>query len=208
MFLKKLQKEEVLNTISHAFGIVFGLIGLVILLLKNQNETFLSTLSIWIYGLSFVALYSASTVYHSVSCENRKVKARKFDHISIYLLIAGTYSPICLITLEKTSGWLLFIVIWSIALAGFILKLFFTGKFEKLSLLLYLTMGWLAIFEYKQLFNLLLPKALFYLILGGVLYTIGVFFYASKRIPYSHFIWHLFVLGGSVSHFMMIYSIL
>lgn len=207
MSFKKLQKEEVFNTISHALGIAFGVVGLVLLLLKNKAETPFSTLSIWIYGLSFVALFSASTIYHALLSEHKKKKARKFDHISIFLLIAGTYSPICLITLERTSGWLLFTVIWSIAFAGFILKLFFTGKLEKLSLLLYLAMGWLAVLDYKQLFNLLSENTLFYLFLGGALYTIGVFFYASKRIPYNHFIWHLFVLGGSIAHFMMIYNI-
>jgi len=202
----KLHKEELLNTISHAIGIVFGFVGLVVLLLKNQHKTPFSTLSIWIYGISFIALFTASTIYHALLSEHKKKKARKFDHISIYLLIAGTYTPVCLITLEKTTGWFLFSVIWSIALAGFILKLFLTGKLEKLSLLLYLTMGWLAVLEYQQLIDLLTKEALFYLVLGGVLYTLGVVFYASKRIPYGHFIWHLFVLGGSISHFMMIYN--
>lgn len=207
MAFSKLERDELLNAISHAIGIGFGLVGLIFLIIKNQNRTAFSTLSIWIYGVSFIALFTASTIYHALLSEHKKKKARKFDHISIYLLIAGTYTPICLITLEKTTGWLLFSIIWSIALAGFILKLFFTGKFEKLSLLLYLAMGWLAVFEYKQLIDLLANDALFYLVLGGILYTIGVVFYASKKIPYGHFIWHLFVLGGSISHYMMIYKI-
>ncbi len=208
MLHSKLHKEELLNAISHAIGIGFGLVGLIFLLFKNQYKTPFSTLSIWIYGISFIALFTASTIYHALLCDHKKKKARKFDHISIYLLIAGTYTPICLITLEKTTGWFLFAIIWSIALAGFVLKLFLTGKLEKLSLLLYLTMGWLAVFEYKQLMDLLTKEALFYLVFGGILYTLGVVFYASNKIPYGHFIWHLFVLGGSISHFMMIYTII
>ena len=133
MSLSKLEREELLNTISHAIGIGFGLVGLLFLLFKNQNKTPFSTLSIWLYGISFIALFTASTVYHALLCEHKKKKARKFDHISIYLLIAGTYTPICLITLVNTSGWYLFSIIWSIAFAGFILKLFYTGKLEKLS---------------------------------------------------------------------------
>ena len=207
MSLSKLEREELLNTISHAIGIGFGLVGLLFLLFKNQNKTPFSTLSIWLYGISFIALFTASTVYHALLCEHKKKKARKFDHISIYLLIAGTYTPICLITLVNTSGWYLFSIIWSIAFAGFILKLFYTGKLEKLSLLLYLSMGWLAVIEYQQLIDLLSSTALFYLFLGGAFYTIGVIFYASKRIKYNHFIWHLFVLSGSILHFMMIYEI-
>lgn len=207
MSLKSSNKEEFLNVISHAFGIVLGIFGLVFLLFKNRNLNNFSTLSILIYGFSLIALYTASTVYHAISHEKKKQKAQIFDHIGIFLLIAGTYTPICLITLEKTTGWTLFLVIWSIAALGLVMKLFLTGKLDKLSLFIYLIMGWLAVIEYKQLANLLSVDALFYLALGGIFYTLGTIFYASKKIPYGHFIWHLFVLGGSVSHYLMIYSI-
>lgn len=207
MSLSIKNREEFLNVISHAVGIVLGIFGLVFLLLKNRELTSFSTLSIVIYGFCLIALYTASTVYHAISHEKKKQKAQIFDHIGIFLLIAGTYTPICLITLEKTTGWTLFLVIWSIAALGLVMKLFLTGKLDKLSLLIYLIMGWLAVVEYEQLINLLSVEALFYLALGGVLYTLGTIFYAFEKIPYGHFIWHLFVLGGSISHYFMIYNI-
>ncbi len=207
MVLNIKNKEEFLNTISHGFGIVLGILGMVFLLLKNREVTNFSTLSICIYGFSLIALYTASTVYHALEHEKHKQRAQIFDHIGIFLLIAGTYTPICLITLEQTTGWRLFLIIWSIAGLGLVMKLFLTGKVEKLSLLIYLVMGWLAVTEVNQLIKLLSTEALLYLTIGGVLYTLGTIFYASKRIPYGHFIWHLFVLGGSISHYFMIYSI-
>lgn len=207
MALKIKNKEELLNVISHAAGIVLAIFGLVFLLLKNRVLTDFSTLSIFIYGLCLIALYTASTVYHAITHEKKKQKAQIFDHIGIFLLIAGTYTPICLITLEHTTGWTLFLVIWSIAALGLVMKLFLTGKLDKLSLFIYLIMGWLAVVEYEQLLNLLSVEALFYLALGGILYTLGTIFYAIEKIPYGHFIWHLFVLGGSISHYFMIYSI-
>ena len=207
MSLNIKNKEEFLNVISHAAGIVLGVLGLVFLLLKNRDLTHFSTLSILIYGFCLIALYTASTVYHAISQEKKKQKAQIFDHIGIFLLIAGTYTPICLITLEKTTGWTLFLVIWSIAALGLVMKLFLTGKLDKLSLLIYLIMGWLAVVEYEQLISLLSVEALFYLTLGGILYTLGTIFYAIEKIPYGHFIWHLFVLGGSISHYFMIYNI-
>ncbi len=207
MSLSIKNREEFLNVISHAVGIVLGIFGLVFLLLKNRELTSFSTLSIVIYGFCLIALYTASTVYHAISHEKKKQKAQIFDHIGIFLLIAGTYTPICLVTLEKTTGWTLFLVIWSIAALGLVMKLFLTGKLDKLSLLIYLIMGWLAVVEYEQLINLLSVEALFYLALGGVLYTLGTIFYAFEKIPYGHFIWHLFVLGGSISHYFMIYNI-
>lgn len=207
MSLKINNKEEFLNTISHAAGIVLGVVGLVFLLFKNRNINDFSTISIWIYGLCLIALYTASTVYHAIKSENKKQKAQIFDHIGIFLLIAGTYTPVCLITLEKTTGWMLFLVIWGIAALGLIMKLFLTGKLDKLSLLIYLVMGWLVLAQINQLMDLLSVETFFYLALGGALYTIGTVFYAVNKIPYGHFIWHLFVLGGSISHYFMIYSI-
>ena len=205
--LSNKNKEEFLNTISHGIGIVLGVFGLVFLLLKNRETNHFSTLSIWIYGFCLIALYTASTIYHAIEHETKKKKAQIFDHIGIFLLIAGTYTPICLITLEHTTGWRLFLIIWSIAALGLIMKLFLTGKVEKLSLLIYLGMGWLAVTEMNQLMNLLSTEALLYLAIGGAFYTLGTIFYAAKKIPYGHFIWHLFVLGGSISHYFMIYSI-
>lgn len=201
-------KQEILNTISHGMGIVLGIVGLIFLLVKNKNSNIYSTLSIWTFGLSLIILYTSSTIYHFFVNENWKKKARVLDHMSIFLLIAGTYTPICLITLEKSSGWTLFTIVWTIAALGVIMKIFLTGKVDKLSLLLYLVMGWLLVFDIKNIANSMTSQALLFLVLGGVLYTLGTIFYARDKMPYAHFIWHLFVLGGSASHYAMVYYII
>lgn len=201
-------KHEMLNTISHGLGVVLGIIGLIFLLIKDRNLTYYSTLSIWIFGISLIVLYASSTIYHFFINENLKKKARIFDHMSIFLLIAGTYTPICLITLEKSSGWTIFSIVWSIAALGIFMKIFLTGKVDKLSLLLYLVMGWLLVFDIKNVVHLMNNQALLFLILGGILYTVGTIFYIKDKMPYAHFIWHLFVLGGSVSHYVVVYSII
>ncbi|PQL89518.1 hemolysin III family protein [Apibacter sp. wkB309] len=201
-------KQEILNTLSHGMGIVLGVVGLIFLLVKNKNSNIYSTLSIWTFGLSLIILYTSSTIYHFFVNENWKRKARVLDHMSIFLLIAGTYTPICLITLEKSSGWTLFTIVWTIAALGIIMKIFLTGKVDKLSLLLYLVMGWLLVFDIKNIANSMTSQALLFLVLGGVLYTLGTIFYARDKMPYAHFIWHLFVLGGSASHYAMVYYII
>ena len=169
-------KQEMLNTISHGLGVVLGIIGLIFLLIKDRNLTYYSTLSIWIFGISLIVLYASSTIYHFFINENLKKKARIFDHMSIFLLIAGTYTPICLITLEKSSGWTIFSIVWSIAALGIVMKIFLTGKVDKLSLLLYLVMGWLLVFDIKNVVHLMNNQALLFLILGGILYTVGTIF--------------------------------
>lgn len=201
-------KQELLNTISHGMGIVFGVVGLILLLIKNRNSSIYSTISIWTFGISLIILYTSSTVYHFFVDENLKKKARVLDHMSIFLLIAGTYTPICLIVLEKTSGWTLFTIVWIIAALGIFMKIFLTGKVDKLSLLLYLVMGWLLVFDLKNIANSMTSESLLFLVLGGIFYTLGTIFYAKDKIPYAHFIWHLFVLGGSISHYVMVYYII
>lgn len=208
MLLNHLSKEEKLNTISHAVGILIGFLALPVLLYENKHNDRLSVLSIWIYIISFIMLFSASTIYHYISDVEKKKLARKLDHISIFFLIAGSYTPICLITLIELSGWKIFIIIWSLAILGLILKIFFTGKYEIISVLLYLAMGWFVIFEIKTLYPVFEKQSFLYLILGGIFYSIGVIFYTSKKIKYGHFIWHLFVLAGSIAHLMMVYSII
>ncbi|WP_158975958.1 hemolysin III family protein [Cellulophaga sp. L1A9] len=199
------KKEELLNTLSHGIGIVLGFIGLYFLLAKNTNKSEYAILGIGIYSFSIILLYTASTIYHAVAVPKLKSKFRVLDHISIYFLIAGTYSPVALITLINGNGWLLFIVVWSIAFIGTILKLFFTGRFEILSLLLYLVMGWLIVFDFQHLVDATTPLGINLLMLGGGFYTVGILFYAIRKIPYNHVIWHFFVLGGSISHWFFIY---
>ncbi|MGF1555839.1 PAQR family membrane homeostasis protein TrhA [Paucihalobacter sp.] len=198
-------KEELLNAYTHGLGALLGIAGLILLLLKNNSEVPFSTFSVVVYGISIIVLFSASTLYHSVRKERQKHYFRIVDHISIYFLIAGTYTPVLLITLADTRGWLLFWVVWGIAAFGVILKLFFTGRFEVFSTLLYLLMGWLIIFDFSNLSEAIGPNGILWLFIGGLSYTIGIVFYAIQKIPYNHVIWHLFVLGGALGHFFMIY---
>jgi hemolysin III len=197
--------EEKWNTYSHGIGVFLGVLGMFVLL-KNQE----SSVEFWpiiVYSLSVILLFSASTWYHAVKDPRVKRKLRVFDHISIYYLIAGTYTPVCLWILKDSKGIFLLFLVWGIALFGTVLKIFFTGKFEVFSLLLYGLMGWLVVFDLPYLLENLSKTGLVYLALGGAFYTIGMIFYASKKIPFNHFIWHLFVLGGAISHWLMILEI-
>jgi len=199
------KKEEILNTGSHALGILLGIVGTFLLLQQNTDKSAFAITGIVIYSFSIVLLYTASTAYHAIANPTLKKKFRILDHISIYFLIAGTYTPVALITLVEGNGWLIFYIVWGIALLGTILKLFFTGKYEILSLLLYLIMGWLIVFDFQNLLASTSSLGINLLMLGGAFYTVGILFYAIRKIPYNHFIWHLFVLGGSISHWLFMY---
>jgi hemolysin III len=197
--------EEKWNAYSHGFGVVLGFLGIFILIrVHHPSQT---SWPIFIYGLSVILLFSASTWYHAVKDARLKRKLRVFDHISIYYLIAGTYTPVCLWVLKDSKGIFLLYLVWGIALFGTLLKTFFTGKFEVFSLLLYGIMGWLIVFDLTYLLENLSKPGLLFLALGGAFYTIGMVFYAVKRIPYNHLIWHFFVLGGAISHWLMILEI-
>ena len=197
--------EEKLNAWSHGLGVGLGIAALVLMLLGVDQTNPFGLFSVIVYGLSIILLFFASTCYHAITSSKRKHYFRVADHIGIYLLIAGTYTPVFLIAIPNGLGWILFWVVWGIAVFGLVLKLFFTGRFEHFSTFLYLAMGWLAIIPYSELTTALDAKALALLIGGGVAYTVGVLFYAIEKIPYNHFIWHLFVLGGASCHFFMVY---
>ncbi|MEW7292760.1 PAQR family membrane homeostasis protein TrhA [Aquimarina sp. 2304DJ70-9] len=199
------QIEERWNWITHGFGFILSIPGFFILLTSDSNKTQYSGFSIILFACSLMILYFASTAYHYSSQIELKKKFRIMDHISIYLLIAGTYSPVTLIALIDSKGVLLFSLVWSIAIFGSVLKLFFTGRFEILSIILYLIMGWLIIFDIDTLTNKVGSEGINYLMFGGLAYTIGIIFYALKRMPFSHVIWHLFVLAGSIYHYLFIY---
>lgn len=199
------QFEEKLNAFTHAFGACLGIAALVLLVAFNTHKTDWSLFSVIVYGVSIIVLFSASTFYHLVIDDVKKHYFRIVDHISIYLLIAGTYSPVLLITLDQSLGWVLFTVVWSIAAFGLILKLFFTGRYEIFSTLLYLVMGWLIVFDFSKLSEVIGPNGVLLLFAGGLAYTLGIVFYAIHSIPYNHVIWHLFVLAGAVFHFLMIF---
>lgn len=197
--------EEQLNALSHGMAALLGIVALVLLIIFNSNKTEYSLFSVIIYGISIIVLFSVSALYHAIKREKHKHVFRVLDHISIYLLIAGTYTPVCLIALEQSKGWHLFWVVWGIAALGFILKLFFTGRFEALSLMLYLAMGWLVVFDFTYLSQTLGPQGILWLFAGGLFYTLGIVFYAIERIPYNHVIWHVFVLAGALCHFFMVF---
>lgn len=196
--------EERLNSLSHAIGALLGVLGLIILLLKDTNKTPFSQTGIVIYGLSLIVLFAAFASYHWVTNPRLKYSLRILDHVSIYLLIAGTYTPILMISLLKSSGVILLVTVWLIATLGIVMKLFFTGRFEIFSTSLYLVMGWLIVFDFSTLKAAVPFNGLLYLIAGGLFYTLGIVFYAIEKIPYNHVIWHLFVLAGAACHYLMI----
>jgi hemolysin III len=158
-----------------------------------------------IYGSSLILLYSASTLYHTFQNPRVKRILRIFDHAAIYLLIAGSYTPFMLVSLRGPVGWTFFGIVWSIALLGIAFKTLFIGRFEKLSTAAYVLMGWICVFVFKEMMATLSPTGLSWLVSGGVVYTLGVIFYAWKKLPYNHAIWHLFVMGGSICHFFAVY---
>ncbi|KKN99928.1 hypothetical protein LCGC14_0133490 [marine sediment metagenome] len=204
-YFYSLDKEEKFNTISHGIGAFLAIIGMVVLLYYNTDKSPYATWGIVIYSISLISMLFVSTVYHAVDNRIWKLRMRILDHINIYYLIAGTYTPVALITLINGNGWQIFFTVWAIATVGTILKLFFTGKYEIVSLLLYLLMGWLIVFDFQNLVDNTTDKGIQLLILGGAFYTIGIIFYAVRRIPCNHFIWHLFVLFGAISHWFFIY---
>ncbi|UTV27723.1 PAQR family membrane homeostasis protein TrhA [Photobacterium atrarenae] len=199
--------EEVANSISHGLGMIFGIVGLVLLLNQaiDAGADGLSITSLSIYGSSMILLYLASTLYHAIPFERAKRALKTFDHCAIYLLIAGTYTPFLLISLRTPLAITLMAVIWSIALVGIILKIAFVYRFKRLSLITYLVMGWLALVAVYPLALSLSTGGLVLLAVGGVVYSLGVIFYVWDRVPFNHAIWHLFVLGGTVCHFFSIY---
>ena len=197
--------EEKLNAATHGIGFLLSLLGFTLLFVFKTYESYEGLLGIVLYGISLSTLYLASTLYHYAKDEQKKVFFRKLDHISIYLLIAGTYSPVVLIALAHSNGWLLFWLVWGIAVLGTVLKVFFTGRFEAISLVLYLVMGWLIVFDYTALTEAVSSQGLWLLMGGGMVYTGGIVFYAIEKIPYNHVIWHLFVLAGSILHYLFIF---
>lgn len=200
-------REEQLNTLSHALGALLGAIGMVVLLMADREQTILSRLGIVLYSGSMIMLFTSSAVYHYVTDTKRKLTWRKMDHISIYFLIAGTYTPIALGALYPDPGLLIFGIVWGMTLAGTLLKIFFTGRFQAISVTLYLIMGWLIVFYWSAVTANLSDKAIYLMFLGGAFYSTGVIFYALKKLRYQHVIWHLFVLAGAIAHFFMVLEV-
>ena len=198
------KKEEFWNWSTHFAGIILSLIGIPFLVIYNDNLTPYSLLSILFFSFGLLFVYCSSTIYHYIEEINLKEKLRVLDHISIYYLIAGSYAPVCFITLYEYSGVPIFITVLLFSIAGTLFKVFSKNRYNKGSLFLYLFLGWLIAVDVQTLFSLISSNAKALLISGGMFYSIGVFFYSSEKIKYSHTIWHLFVLLGSICHYLMV----
>ncbi len=200
------KEEERLNILTHAFGFLLSILGLVLLTLQAVHiGNAYHIVSFSIFGASLIILYAASTVYHNSKTPTMRRKLRIVDHAAIYILIAGTYTPFALVTLNGWVGWTIFGIVWGFALIGVILKLFFTGKYDLLSTIMYVFMGWIIVFAMKPLVQNLSVEGMTWLTAGGIAYTIGAVLYSIKRIKYNHAIFHIFVLIGSFCHFISVY---
>ncbi len=199
--------EERINIYSHALGFVLSVVALVLLIWKSRSldKESVYTISVVVYGFSLLVLYAASTLYHRQQNQVKRLRLRVFDHAAIFVLIAGTYTPFSLVTLHGVVGWWVFGISWGLALAGIILKIFFIGKYSLVSTLMYIFMGWIAVFVIKPLMSNLSSDGLLWLAAGGVAYTLGAVLYSIKKIPYNHAIFHVFVLIGSACHFVSVY---
>ena len=213
--IKKYSKnEELANTLSHGLGALLSIAALVLLLTYSVsnasvsysiNNDVMRIISFSIYGGSLLSLFLASTFYHGVTNERAKQVFKLLDHCAIYLLIAGTYTPLLLVSMQGTLGYSLMAVIWGIAIGGIFFKIKLGHKYKKISLATYIGMGFISFTILGELYKVLPNNAVTLLAVGGLVYLLGVFFYLQKKIPFNHAIWHLFVLGGATCHFFMIY---
>jgi hemolysin III len=201
--------EEIFNSITHGIGTILSVAALVILIIFAVNKgNFWHVVSFSIYGSSLVLLYLMSTLYHSFTKEKLKNLFARFDHAAIFLLIAGTYTPFLLTSMRGVFGWILFGIIWGVAIAGVVIRSIYLNKFKKLMVALYLVMGWMFVFAAKSMFKSLPLSSIIFLLLGGVSYSVGVIFYMNEKMKYSHGIWHIFVLAGSAFHFFAVLNTL
>ena len=204
---EKLQtsEEERLNTITHALGFILALFASLFLLKDSLREGFhLRFISNLVYCAGLLTLYLASTLYHSAKNQERKRKLNIFDHSAIYLLIAGTYTPITMLTIKGLWGLVILVIVWSIAAVGIILKLYFTGRYPKLSTATYVLMGWVIIIAIKPLITSMVLPGLLWLLAGGIFYTFGAALYQRKSMKFNHVIFHVFVILGSLCHYIVI----
>ena len=203
--LGELTAEEFANTITHGFGLVLSVVGFIVLavLALMRGDALLITGSI-VYGVSLITLYAASTCYHAANCPIRKKRLQIVDHCCIYLLIAGSYTPFGIVILNGTFGLSLLVLIWTFAAIGILMKLIFHDRFTIVSTLSYLVMGWLGIFALQPLSEALGIMPIILAVTGGIAYSLGVIFFAWERIPHNHAIFHVFVLAGSIFHYLAV----
>lgn len=199
-------KLEIWNSVTHGFGVILGIVFLVVLMImhvKGHNK--LGVIGFAVYGACFIFMFLMSTLYHAVQNPKAKRVLRLFDHISIYYFIAGSFTPIILLTLEGKSRIIFLIVMWTIALLGTIYKIMSFNSFDKykmLSTLIYIGMGWMAVFLIRPMLQKFPTSVMIWILIGGIIYTVGTFFYKSKKLTYNHVIWHFFVLAAAISHFI------
>ena len=197
--------EEIFHSITHGIGSGLSIAGLVILVvLAVLNGDVYQIIGFSIFGASLVLLYLSSTLYHGIQQPRAKHIFKIFDHSAIYLLIAGSYTPFLLVGIRGTTGWTLLVVVWLIALIGITMKVLFIERFQVLSVFMYLAMGWLCVFAFSEMMSSIPIGGIIWLAAGGILYTVGVIFYAMQKIPYMHAVWHFFVLGGSLCHYFAV----
>ena len=198
--------EEIMNAVTHGVGTLLAVAGLVLLtVFASLYGDIWHVVSFSIYGTTLVLLYLASTLYHSFTNERLKVIFKILDHSAIYLLIAGTYTPFTLVPLHGVLGWTVFGLVWGLAILGIVLKVFFAGQFKMASTICYVLMGWFILVAIKPLVATVAINGIIWLVVGGLLYTLGSVFYLWNKLPYNHAIWHLFVLAGSISHFIAVF---
>ena len=198
--------EDLANSLTHAVGAGIFIAGLALLaVLSGMGRDPWRIVSVCVYGSTLVLLFSASTLYHAARHPALRRAFRVADHMSIHFLIAGTYTPFALVTLHGRTGWILFGSVWGLALVGAVRDIFLTGRFKGLSTALYLVMGWLVVAVVGPLHRALPPSAFWLLFAGGLAYSLGAVFYLlDKRLPFGHAVWHLFVLGGGICHFLSV----
>lgn len=200
------KREEIAHSITHGIGAILSVAGLVLLIVfSSLSGNPWKIVSVTIFGITMLLMYLSSTIVHSLPVGKWKDIFQIFDHSSIYLFIAGTYTPFLLVHLRSGIGWTLFGVIWGIAIVGIIFKVFFVKRFLILSTIFYILMGWLIVLVWEPLNQTVHNNGIMLLVIGGILYTIGTIFFIWRKIPYHHVIWHLFVLAGSICHFFAIF---
>ena len=197
--------EEIANSITHGIGILLALAALCILIrFADRYGDVWRVVSVSVYGATLIMLYTASTLYHSIQKQRLKGFLQNLDHSAIYLLIAGTYTPFTLVSLRGPWGWGLFGVVWGLAVLGIVLQFMPTKQLKTVSLLLYVGMGWSVVAAVKPLIQAVDAGGILFLVLGGLAYTLGIFFYVRDKMNYNHAVWHLFVLAGSILHFIAV----
>ncbi|HOV31794.1 MAG TPA: hemolysin III family protein [Candidatus Hydrogenedens sp.] len=198
--------EEIFHALTHGLGAGLSIAGFVVMvILAAQKGDPFTLAGVLVFGIALILLYLSSTLYHSFPPGKVKSFFQLMDHCSIYVLIAGTYTPFLLVYMRGPWGWSLFGALWTLTLLGFIFKFFFLGKWNRLATAIYILMGWIAIIAIRPTLQMIPMGAIWLMLIGGIIYTGGTLFYLMDRLPFHHVIWHIFVLGGSLIHFICIY---